>query len=248
MPQSSGSAGGAPAADVIARADAQLAQLNALQQRRELAGEQYRALTAERGRIGQERLNAKARGDEAMVKEFDGTIARMTARIEELERTASQLDEQLSRSLAAGAHAPDLADAPAIADAPSPEPVAITVVPPRGAGSIDFALQAQRVEFQRMMLIEGGVLLLLGALLWRFGWARGRRQAAREQAPQVEASAAEARMLQAVDAIAIEVERLSEGQRFINNLLANRKPERDVLPVAPRKATTPSDGSRITPH
>lgn len=247
MPQSSGSAGGAPAApqasaaDVIARADAQLARLNALKMRREMVSEQYEQLTAERGRIGQERLNAKARGDDAMVEEFDGAIARMTTGITELERVKTQLDAQIARSMGSGADAPGDAPAIALVDAPDPVTVATTMVPAD-------LLVAQRVEYQRMMIIEGGVLLLLGALLWRFGWARGRRQAAREQAPRVEASEAEARILQAVDAIAIEVERLSEGQRFINNLLATKRPERDALPVPPRKATTPSDGTRITPH
>lgn len=47
-------------------------------------------------------------------------------------------------------------------------------------------------------------------------------------------------------AIAIEVERLSEGQRFINNLMATRRPEREALPSLP--GTTPNDGTRITPH
>ena len=105
------------------------------------------------------------------------------------------------------------------------------------------ALVAQRVEYQRMMVAEGAVFLLLGVVLWRLGLARGRRQAMRTEAPRDDA-----RLQQAVDAIAIEVERLSEGQRFINNILSTKRPERDALPAQQRSMADPRDGSRNTPH
>lgn len=40
------------------------------------------------------------------------------------------------------------------------------------------------------------------------------------------------RMEQAIDAIALEVERISEGQRFVTNLLAERGQERAAIPAA----------------
>jgi len=51
-----------------------------------------------------------------------------------------------------------------------------------------------------------------------------------------------------VDAIALEVERLSEGQRFVNYILSTKRPERDALPVSPRSTSAPGDGSWNTPH
>lgn len=41
------------------------------------------------------------------------------------------------------------------------------------------------------------------------------------------------RMEQAIDAIAVEVERISEGQRFTTKLLTERAADRPVLPSGP---------------
>ena len=51
-----------------------------------------------------------------------------------------------------------------------------------------------------------------------------------------------ARLEQAVEAIALEVERISEGQRFTTKLLSERAAA-ERLPVSP----TPEQG-RVTPH
>lgn len=58
-----------------------------------------------------------------------------------------------------------------------------------------------------------------------------------EQAPSLPAEIGErlARMEQSIDAVAIEVERISESQRFVTKLLAERKapqslPERVITP------------------
>ena len=51
-----------------------------------------------------------------------------------------------------------------------------------------------------------------------------------------------ARLEQAVEAIALEVERISEGQRFTTKLLSDRAAA-DRLPVAPV-----SEPRRVTPH
>jgi hypothetical protein len=50
------------------------------------------------------------------------------------------------------------------------------------------------------------------------------------------------RLEQAVDAIALEVERISEGQRFTTKLLADRVAA-DRLPVAPS-----AEPRQVTPH
>jgi hypothetical protein len=44
------------------------------------------------------------------------------------------------------------------------------------------------------------------------------------------------RMEQAIDSIAIEIERISEGQRFTTKLLADRVPPASASPAAPTRA------------
>ncbi|HEY2898249.1 MAG TPA: hypothetical protein VGJ12_14005 [Gemmatimonadaceae bacterium] len=51
-----------------------------------------------------------------------------------------------------------------------------------------------------------------------------------------------ARVEQAVESIAIEVERIGEGQRFVTKLMNDRAqpmPERVAIPAQPRKVDTP---------
>lgn len=238
MPQQTGAAG-APATPAIPGVAFSTLQLEVLQHRRELLSDQYQTAMSERGRVGQERLNAQARGDATMVREYEGVIARTGARMEELERSIQALDRQIDEAMKRPV------EADAIAPRAPGEPVTVTVTPP-----MPFAEEfvAQRMEFQRMMAIEGVVLLLLAAVMWRFGVARGRRQAVQAEPPRDDT-----RLQQAVDAIAIEVERLSEGQRFINNVMAGRRPEREGLPAQPMAApplpmAEPRDNAWITPH
>lgn len=161
MPQATSGAAATP--EIVGQGLSML-KLQAMQQRREIIAEQYQNTIAERGRIGQERLNAQARGDLDMVREYDGTIARIGARLKTLEEKLADADRQIDEAMQA--------------------PVA--------------------VEGEPISTANPG------------------------------------------PAIAIEVERLSEGQRFINNLMATRRPERETLPARP--VSTPSDGSRVTPH
>jgi hypothetical protein len=216
-----------------------LVQLQALQQRREMIADQYQNIMAERGRIGQERLNAQARGDVGMVREYDATIARLGTRLQNLERTLQATDAKIDEAM----QVPMTVEGEPISTT-NPGP-AIALIPPTGS-QVDGMLRAQANEYQRAMAIEAVGLLLLGAVLWRFGVARGRRKAREEALALPQAARDDDRLQQAVDAIAIEVERLSEGQRFINNLMATRRHEREALPAHP--VITPSDGSRVTPH
>jgi len=83
--------------------------------------------------------------------------------------------------------------------------------------------------------------VLLGTtLLGVFAWVRARERALRAEAKLdalLEAARNGPNHLQAaVDAIAIEVERVSEGQRFVTKLLADREP-------APSRALDATHGS-----
>ena len=225
----------------FARINAQM-QLQALHERREMLSSQYQSAMTERGHVGQERMNAQARGDAGMVKEYDGVLERIGKRMQEIERTMAGVDKQIDEAMKAPVQVE------AIAPGAGGAAVAIPGPPPM---EFDFgslmhqgeALRAQRDEYQQMMIAEGAVLLMLGALLWRFGVARGRRQALRMAAPRDDT-----KLQQAVDAIAIEVERLSEGQRFVNSVLSGKRPEREALPAQPRPAAEPRDPAWNTPH
>lgn len=209
--------------------------LHALQQRREAIADQYQTIMAERGRVGQERLNAQARGDAAMVREYETTIERLGARLKSLEATLASADQQIEQAM----------KAPVTISEAAPEPgTAVAVVP-----SPDFSdlLVAERNEMESIMTLGGLGLLALAVLAWRFGIAQGKRMAVEQLRARTDLPRDDERLQQAVDAIAIEVERLSEGQRFLNNLMASRRPEREALPTTPR-AITPSDVTRITPH
>jgi len=83
------------------------------------------------------------------------------------------------------------------------------------------------------------VVIFLGA---RWAWNKGSRTAARAL-PQYDDTRIE-RIENAVDAIAIEVERISEAQRFTVGLLSDRLPARPVervaeLPLPSKRANTP---------
>lgn len=224
-----------------APAEVSQVQLQALQVRRELLSSQYQQAMSERGHVSQERMNAQARGDTKMVQEFDATIERLGVRVRQLEKSVSDADRAVDEAMKA------LSSEGVVAlPGPPPSPVEMfTNAPPFDPGEM---LSAQRVQFQKMMVAEGVGFALIAALLWRFGVARGKRAAAREREALKATSQTDDRMQQAIDAIAIEVERLSEGQRFVNNVLSKRRPERESLPLSARKQSTPTDGTHITPH
>lgn len=99
-------------------------------------------------------------------------------------------------------------------------------------------------EFAQVMIVllgtgTGAVLLALGTrLLWRLG-----SRPPRPAAPQITREEFE-RLQTAVDAIAIEVERISEGQRFTVSLLSSQV----GLPGS-EPGQLPKRGSRVdTPH
>jgi len=75
------------------------------------------------------------------------------------------------------------------------------------------------------------IVIVLGIPLIR---AIVRRWERESQLPKVppEVAARLERMETSIDAMAIEMERISEGQRFVTKILADRQPERVPLPGA----------------
>lgn len=56
------------------------------------------------------------------------------------------------------------------------------------------------------------------------------------------------RLEQAMDAIAIEIERISEGQRFVTKVLTERPAQSAAAPSAPKPAERQAIRQSITPH
>ena len=83
------------------------------------------------------------------------------------------------------------------------------------------------------------VLTGIGVLAHRFV-ERTNRLPARSAEPLDDARLQ--RIEQALDAIAMEVERLGEGQRFVTKVLAEHRPE------LPAPEATPQRGRSVTPH
>lgn len=95
---------------------------------------------------------------------------------------------------------------------------------------------------QVMDIMTGGAILLLPfvIVLARQLWIRGTRRPAfdPENSPRLH------RIEEAVEAIALEIERIGEAQRFTTKLLAERQPDA-VGPIASRPHREPGT---ITPH
>ena len=87
----------------------------------------------------------------------------------------------------------------------------------------------------------GGMTMVLGIVVGRplvSAWAKKLENESKRPALPPEVATRLERMEQSIDAIAVEVERISEGQRFTTKLLADAKNTPLPLP-APQKPSAP---------
>jgi hypothetical protein len=115
-----------------------------------------------------------------------------------------------------------------------PQTAAVTVQAPPSRGP---ELNSEQI----MQIIGGGGMLLIPlvlALTWKI-LRRGRSP----QAADIESSPRLQRMEQAIEAIALEVERIGEAQRFSTKLLSERQPE-----AIANRAAAPAPARVVTPH
>ena len=188
------------------------AQLAALRHRRDELDIQLRGLTDRRQQLVSERASASSfSGNQTLVGELDAQIRELSTRIRRLDAEKFAMDDAISTALKQGVSDPGQSLMPPLPPQPgAPFPTEFTTVP--GFDGLDPNLI--RSKYERMMALEGLGFVLLGLVLWRWGVGRGRRQAAMGQGdPQLR---------QAVDSIAIEVERISENQRYVTKLLAEQ--------------------------
>lgn len=195
------------------------AELQRLRAQREEITSQLDEVTQRRGRLGQERLNARARGDLAMVQEYDATIKTLGDRMTELNGQLTAADKAIAEAVANGVG--EREGQTQVFTLPGGERIGIgtevgqlTGIPVGGSLFPERDLAALHTHYQRIIALEAAGLVLLGAIVARWAWLRGRRAVGAGAA-----SGEIAGLRNSVDAIAIEVERISENQRYVTKLM-----------------------------
>ncbi len=128
------------------------------------------------------------------------------------------------------------ADAPAVPPAPPNASRTFTIRGPNGEQTIigmppaNEIIPPQVVDISLAFFITIAVIII-GLPLARAFARRMDRKGSPAQIPN-EVSAQLVQLNQAVDAIALEVERISEGQRFTTRLLSEQRDARQALPSA----------------
>ena len=186
-------------------------QLAALRARRDELENQLDALTDRRQRLVNERANAASfSGNEGIVGELDAQIKELSARLRRIDADKLAMDDAISAALRQG-----------VSEEGGVRVISVSPPPPPGVSEQLIGVPESpesgplQGRYERMMLFEALVFVLLAPVLWRWGVRRGRREA-------VSSGQNDQQLRQAVDAIAIEVERISENQRYVTKLLAEQ--------------------------
>jgi hypothetical protein len=152
-------------------------------------------------------------------------------------------------------HAPDVAPVipapPAAPGAPALAPIGPAAGFPSEPSQISFTTAPAPDPWEqsiRELLFSDGFQLASFALLFPFAVALARRvwvrNGPRPVTPDLEKSPRLQRIEQAIESIALEVERIGEAQRFTTKVLAEREPVAGRVPsAAPRR-----EPGVITPH
>ena len=183
-------------------------------------------LETRRNQLAEQRSRLPADADRsALNKQFGELQHEITAASIQLENLNHQIEElQVER---------DMARAFSLQPAPAPAP-GITIAEPPAPPLLG--------PKEIITIWSGGVVLLFpfAIVLARRLWVRGTRRAPLdpENSPRLQ------RIEQAVESIALEVERIGEAQRFTTKLLAERQPDAVArIPSVPRR-----EPGTITPH
>lgn len=191
------------------------AELDALIRSRDELSSQLERVTEQRGQLAQQRLNAEARAnsssdpalDRRLMREHEQQISELGTRGGQLQRQIAQADEAIAKAVASGVGAE-----------PGGEPVTTQVISIPGGEDFSAREALLRDRYQSMMIAEAAGLILVSVMIGRLMWKRAQRRVT-----TLFASAADVTGIkQAVDAIAVEVERISENQRYATKLLHER--------------------------
>ncbi|HJQ21048.1 MAG TPA: hypothetical protein VJ867_11925 [Gemmatimonadaceae bacterium] len=195
-------------------------ELNRLVAKRDALRDQLESITSRRSELAQQRLNAEARAraglgtqDAQMAKEMEGRINELGTKSRSIEAELDKTEDAIAQARANGVGADE--DNSDVAPVVSPD-VRVNPqihIPPFMFGGNEALI---RSKYETMMIAEGAILLLLAVIGWRIVWVSAKRRFARA-ADALFPGITELR--QSVDAIAVEVERISENQRYVTRLL-----------------------------
>jgi hypothetical protein len=188
--------------------------------RRELSS-QLEQLSDQRNSLMGERHNAVVnQAPQAVIAELDARIKSLGDRVVRIEREKLAADDAIAQALARGVgQSTETTPAPG-APGTFGTDLATTLL---NQGMMQQQLaqleESIRNDYQRKMMVGGTGLVLLAVLVWRWAWSRASARLRREFASSAPAGTPR-ELKDAVDAIALEVERISENQRFVTKLLS----------------------------
>ena len=224
-----------------------------IQQRGDIAAPKTRAeldaLVLQRGELQGQLRSAEERRAQLSVQsqmtppEQRGTLtSRIGVLDERIQRLESRID-RLDEAIASGTTSPAVVGEGGGADVAVPPIPAIPPIPPMPEGPWPFTVvPADGPPAIHPRVIVGGALMTLSmmALVAWVTWRRAMARFGRSARGAAEGSEV-SRLQQSVDAIAIEVERISEGQRFLTKVLHERAP---VAELAGRPEPQPLSSQR----
>lgn len=190
------------------------AEFESLQLRREELRAQIEALTDRRGEIAQQRLETKARigsgaPDGPLFAELTRTMDELGRRIVQLDREWVEVNDALLTATRRGIAGEDVH---VIAEPPPPP-----AIPTIHVGGSRFDAGVADPRFLTLLAGEAVLFVLLGVIGWRYLKRKYERRVI-DPPPMQDV----AQLRHAVDAIALEVERISEGQRYVTKLLSEK--------------------------
>jgi hypothetical protein len=192
-------------------------QLDALREQRNELTSQLQSLGNRRAELmAQEHIgsDAEARVIQEQIRQLEGRSAQLETRI-------ASLNDQIATAVGrgVGTRGADVGPgSPVIAGRQLPQIPQIPqiVIPPMGPmGPMQTRLGMR--DLTGALALEAVTFLLLGLVFWQFGWKRMRAQLAQALGDQ---SARVQQLQQSLDVIGIEVERISEGQRYVAKMLS----------------------------
>jgi len=192
-------------------------EFHALVAKRSELAAQLEALTDRREEVADQLHGAEASARSGLL----GRLSALDERIGQLEREISMTDNAIASAAATGMVIQE------------PGELTETQIPPQW----DISTFEERAVM--LMVGEALIFILLGLVLYKLGWARAKSKFSGSQPNDTRMD----QLQNSVDAIAVEVERISEGQRYVSRMLnegaaadVGVRGDEEAIPVR-RKAT-----------